>query len=311
MRDRDKVIAASLEKQLDEFSNKEMQLLGIRHQDNKEVLLEQLVDSIRRIKYVQVVRQRRLSPLRVDSSSDLFDPIKAAIIHQQNGDIEEASWLIFLSTHFGKSGKDGWHLTKDFYGALGQGFTWSWKQASYNPDAVIDWLAKNYPEFAKNGYRFGNHRKYESMNPNKKAFTGMVLKSYIAWVQNNNSHAQLFQNAQNAAAGDPKLAFKILYKSMSSVFRFGRMGKFDYLTMIGKVGISAIDADSTYMGQATGPYDGAKLLFLGRVDIEENRKRLDEYIKKLDAYLNVGMQVLEDALCNWQKSPSRYLHFRG
>jgi len=27
--------------------------------------------------------------------------------------------------------------------------------------------------------------------------------------------------------------------------------------------------------------------------------------------LNVGMQVLEDSLCNWQKSPRQFVHFRG
>ena len=31
----------------------------------------------------------------------------------------------------------------------------------------------------------------------------------------------------------------------------------------------------------------------------------------LDADLNVTMKVMEDALCNWQKSPVRFVHFRG
>jgi hypothetical protein len=32
---------------------------------------------------------------------------------------------------------------------------------------------------------------------------------------------------------------------------------------------------------------------------------------ELDADLKVGMQVLEDALCNWQKSPAHFERFRG
>jgi hypothetical protein len=31
----------------------------------------------------------------------------------------------------------------------------------------------------------------------------------------------------------------------------------------------------------------------------------------LEADLGVGMQAMEDALCNWQKSPRRFVHFKG
>ncbi|WP_442869960.1 hypothetical protein [Bradyrhizobium sp. CCBAU 45389] len=31
----------------------------------------------------------------------------------------------------------------------------------------------------------------------------------------------------------------------------------------------------------------------------------------LDDYLKVGKQVIEDSLCNWQKSPGTYEYFRG
>ncbi|MCY1303071.1 Alpha-glutamyl/putrescinyl thymine pyrophosphorylase clade 3 [compost metagenome] len=65
------------------------------------------------------------------------------------------------------------------------------------------------------------------------------------------------------------------------------------------------------MGNATGPYDGANLLFLGQVNGDTPRKTLDNWIVELDEELNVGMQVLEDALCNWQKSPRDYIQFRG
>jgi Alpha-glutamyl/putrescinyl thymine pyrophosphorylase clade 3 len=38
---------------------------------------------------------------------------------------------------------------------------------------------------------------------------------------------------------------------------------------------------------------------------------LDTKLVQLEAQLEVGMQVLEDALCNWQKSPDRFKPFRG
>ncbi|MDT4831737.1 Alpha-glutamyl/putrescinyl thymine pyrophosphorylase clade 3 [compost metagenome] len=176
---------------------------------------------------------------------------------------------------------------------------------------MLEWLEQNYQEFAHRGYRFGNHRKYETMNPAKRSFTGLVLRSYVNWVISSQSHVGLFRRAVEHNDGNPRLAFRQLYKSMSAVFRFGRTGRFDYLTMIAKVGIADIEADSTYMGNATGPYDGANLLFLGQVNGDTPRKTLDNWIVELDEELNVGMQVLEDALCNWQKSPRDYIQFRG
>ncbi|GJN48273.1 alpha-glutamyl/putrescinyl thymine pyrophosphorylase clade 3 protein [Pseudomonas tohonis] len=311
MRERDKEKARELEEKLENFSKNIRPLPGIEPQENRQVLIDQLIDSIRRIKYVETIRQRRLSPLRSDANSEIFDPIKAAVLHAQGGNIEEASWLIFLATHFGKSSQDGWALTQAFYNALGQGFVWSWERVAYNPEAVLEWLARNYPEFALRGYRFGNHRKYETMNPAKNGFTGLALRSYVNWILSNKSHAETFNQAIEKSQGNSKNAFRQLYKSMSSVSRFGRMGKFDYLTMIAKVGVANIEADSTYMGNATGPYDGGNLLFSGKANASIPRKTLDNWLIELDEELGVGMQVLEDALCNWQKSPGKYIRFRG
>ena len=98
---------------------------------------------------------------------------------------------------------------------------------------------------------------------------------------------------------------------MGDVVSFGRTARFDYLTMIGKLGLAHIEPGSTYMHGATGPFVGAKLLF-GEADTANlNRASLDEMLIELEAYLNVGMQAMEDALCNWQKSPSVFRAFRG
>ena len=94
---------------------------------------------------------------------------------------------------------------------------------------------------------------------------------------------------------------------MSAVARFGRTARFDYLTMVGKLGLAAIEPPSTYMEGSTGPVRGARLLFGGR----ENATTLDSWLVELEAELHVGMQVLEDALCNWQKSPNEFKPFRG
>ncbi|MCH7749101.1 MAG: hypothetical protein IH939_13500, partial [Acidobacteria bacterium] len=68
---------------------------------------------------------------------------------------------------------------------------------------------------------------------------------------------------------------------------------------------------STYMGNSTGPLEGARLLFSGKKTAPLNPAELDEWLGELEVQLNVGMQVLEDALCNWQKSPGEFTPFRG
>jgi hypothetical protein len=77
--------------------------------------------------------------------------------------------------------------------------------------------------------------------------------------------------------------------------------------MIGKLGLANIEPPSTYVQGSTGPVKGARLLF----GVRSSAKQLDSWLIELDAQLHVGMQVLEDALCNWQKSPTKFKPFRG
>jgi hypothetical protein len=97
---------------------------------------------------------------------------------------------------------------------------------------------------------------------------------------------------------------------MSAVKSFGRTARFDYLTMIGKLGLAPIEPGSAYLQGATGPVKGARLLF-GDAHAVLSLKELDIRLVQLGGELNVGMQVLEDALCNWQKSPQKFRPFRG
>jgi Alpha-glutamyl/putrescinyl thymine pyrophosphorylase clade 3 len=62
-----------------------------------------------------------------------------------------------------------------------------------------------------------------------------------------------------------------------------------------------------YLKGSSGPLNGARLLF-GR---NEPAETLDLWVAQLGESLGVGMQELEDALCNWQKSPDRFVPFRG
>jgi len=81
--------------------------------------------------------------------------------------------------------------------------------------------------------------------------------------------------------------------------------------MVGKLGLLPITPGKTYLDGATGPLRGARLLVDNNATSNTSIDRLESILKSLDLSLNVGKQVLEDSLCNWQKSPTRYIYFNG
>jgi hypothetical protein len=293
------------------FSKEKHPLPGIRALDRRDCFAKQLVESVRRVKYVSVVRARPMSPLRADPASDLFDPIKGAIVYEQRGDIDEAFWLVFLSVHFGRARGTGWLRVRDIYGSLGEAARWTWARTSSNPQAFRQWLHSNMSKLKGGGRRFGNHRKYQSFDAWAPNGTGEAVKTYVDWVAPPRTHKGLVEEAQQASAGTPGSTFDHLYGSMRAVKSFGRMARFDYLTMLGKLRLADIEPASIYMDGATGPLDGARLLLGTSVGRAPSRAIAEGWLVQLGTYLDVGMQVLEDALCNWQKSPAIFIRFRG
>lgn len=289
-------------------------LVGIHDAACRDALIKQFVESLRRIRYIARIAQRDVSDNRADPASDLFDPERAAVLYQRQGNLDEAFWLVFLSVHFGKPRRSGWRLVRDVYGGLGCGVYWDWARTSANPTAFRQWLSLNLVAL-KGGdgviRRFGNHRKYESLHPYSEKGTGAVIESYVNWVNRFRTHGMLIQDAATQTDGTSRAMFGHLYRSMGEVARFGRTARFDYLTMVGKLGLASIEPGSTYMQGATGPFVGAKLLFGAAATANISRSELDAWLIQLEAYLQVGMQPLEDALCNWQKSPAAFIAFRG
>jgi hypothetical protein len=308
MKPRDRELAQNLNATLKIFDKKDRPLPGIHNAKYRNALIEQILESIHRVKFVGVIRANDISRRRADPNDDLFDPLKAAILHQRNGNIEEAFWLVFLFVHFGKHARAGWRYAREIYGRMGEGGYWDWASTSVDPMAFCVWLHAHQKALKRQGVPrgFGNHRKYESLGAYSSGGTGVAVKSYINWINPPRTHQELIEEALQSSNGNPRKAFDVLYKSMDAVIRFGRTARFDYLTMLGKLGLAAIEPGSTYMTGATGPVKGAKLLF-GK----GNPRDLDSWLVELEAKLNVGMQVLEDSLCNWQKSPAKFKPFRG
>jgi hypothetical protein len=298
--------ADQLDADLQAFSANQRSLPGIADPAVRATLVKQMIASLRRLDYSRIVSSRDISPDRADPQSHIFDPEKAAVLHLRAGRLDEAFWLVFLITHFGKSLKHGWRMLREVYSGLGAG-TWTWARVSANPAAFRAWLLAHQGHI---GGGFGSHRKRESIRADLPGGTAAVVESYVAWVGPPHSHAALMAGLTQAGGNSPTSIFDHCYHTMT-VTRFGRLGKFDYLCLLGRLGFANLVPGSAYLVGATGPLAGARLLFGGRTDARLSPTTLEDRLCDLDAVLQVGMQVMEDSLCNWQKSPTHFVHFRG
>ena len=283
-------------------------LPGINSSARCHALVEQMIESIRRIRYVYVIRERPISERRADPNDSLFDPLKASVLLRQQGQLDEAVWMVYLFVHFGKHPRGGWQYARLVYGKLGGSERWSWANTSAEPNAFSEWLHFHRYQIENQSAPggFGNHRKYQSLDAYSKNGTAAAFETYVKWVSPPRTHQDLFEQTLQRAGGDSRAAFDDLYQSMASIASFGRTARFDYLAMVGKLGLAPIEPGSPYLQNSTGPLEGARLLF-GK----KKPALLNDWSSELADELDVGMQVMEDALCNWQKSPEVFRPFRG
>lgn len=279
-------------------------LQGLPDQATIDTLALQFIASLRREDYYKLLQAKPVGADRAEPNSASFDPERAITHLMQQGNVDEAGWLIFLMTHFARPAS-GWQRLKDVYGRLGAG-QWNWATVVADPEAFYDWTAANWQAI---GGSFGNHRKYESLNPTKNRPMKRAVADYLAWI-GPAGHAAFFNSIVHAAGNDPHTIFDHLYKSLK-IRSFGRLAKFDYLSLVSRYGLAPIEAGSAYLGGATGPGRGARLLVDGNPTSATGNAILQSRLNQLDAMLNVGMAVMEDSLCNWQKSPQRFIHYLG
>ena len=310
IRSRDRGLVRQLDGSLNKFHNATRNLPGIQLPARRVTFLAQVIESVRRVKYVSVIRDRDINECRMDPNSQLFDPLKAAILFQRQGELDEAFWMVFFFVHFGKHPRSGWRYARQVYGRLGDlNNKWDWTNTSSDPSAFRQWLYTHEDQIRVPGMKggFGNHRKYQSLDAYSNPGTGSAFATYIQWVGPPRSHVELIDQAVQRNNQNPRKTFRDLYQSMKSIASFGRTARFDFLTMIGKLGLAKIEPDSTYMQGSTGPLSGARMLFGN----QQHASTLDLWLIELESEMGVGMQVLEDALCNWQKNPEIFIPFRG
>ena len=314
MTPRDKVRARKLAQDIVRYQKDTASLPGLSSAGCLDALVAQFIDSLRRTEFASHIRDVQHDPARMDPSSPMFDPLRAAVLRNRRGETDEAWWLVFIGTHFGKHSKDEWRLARDVYGRLGQGGRWDWATISSNPAAFQAWLATNEATLRGGdgvSRRFSNHRKYESLKVASVNGTAAIFASYVKWVGPPRKHGDMVRDLHKDVGQNPHDVFAALYHSMDAVKRFGRLGRFDFLAMLGKLGIAPVEPGTTFLKGATGPMAGACLLFGGASGAAMNAKDLEARLVDFGRATGLGSQVLEDAICNWQKSPDCYVRFRG
>jgi len=287
-------------------------LPGIATVQRRYCWAQQIVSSLRRISYTDTLLMRGVNPARCDPNSGIFDPVRGVLHFQRNGQLDEAVWLVFVLTHFGKHAVDEWKLAANVYGSFGVGPVWAFSQYAADPPGFENMLAANSGRLAdaSTSGSFSNHRKFQSKKPQAIAKT---FRTYYEWQTQFGGFRDRMIAIHTSVGQEPRAAFDALYSSMKGVFGFGggRLGRFDFLTMLGKLQLAPITPGSVYLDKATGPLAGARLLFFGVRDHHITGSALEPRVDALDGILGVGKQVIEDSLCNWQKSPDVYEYFRG
>lgn len=281
-------------------------LPGLDNPQAEKNFIGQFIDSHKRIEYIRVLRNRDLDEERKNPKSTLYDPLRAAILFSREGNNNEAVWNLLLYVHFGKNLKSNYGLCKAVYGKLGDEEIWDWVNINMDLNGFKLWLDENIAEIKSHG-AFGNHRKYQSLKIDAKSGTYQTFESFLSIVDHDFDN---FINSIPLSIRENKnLFFNYLFTRFVNIVGFGRLAVFDFLCMIGKVGIVDIEPEHPYLGNS-GPVDGTKLLF----DSDSKIKDLNDYLTDLGrSFSNYPfvMQILEDCVCNWQKSPTRYKLFRG
>ena len=302
MREKDQQYATAVSGAISGWEIEHGALPGLVAPEARDCLVMQLVDSNRRRLYVEhFCTSQRLNERRADPHSGYFNPYPAAVLNMRHGDLDEALWLVFLAIHFGKHRRARWRYVENIYGRLGHG-RWDWTSVATDTSSFRLWLSDNL-EMVRgtppNG--FGNHRKRESLSDSG---TGEAVESYVNWIGQFRGHAVAIADATAGAQGNPVEEFESLYQEMKAVHRFGRLARFDYLTTASRLGLVTAIAGRPYLPESTGPLAGARLLFGAATP-----RALEETAIEFGSYTEIPFAVLEDAICNWQKSPDEFKRF--
>jgi Alpha-glutamyl/putrescinyl thymine pyrophosphorylase clade 3 len=240
------------------------------------------------------IRQRKAQALKWVRNRRNDDIIGLIQIARESGDLNETVWRCFLAVHFGRMSADGDEATIQSASKLLCAFRdepyWTWQRVSTNRESLRTWLIQHRSELQTLAY--GNHRKMEAKKPE---IIWSVLESFLACADEFGGASGII-SFDLPPQSDKAEVFDTLLKRLSSLWRFGRLGAFDFLGLLIDLKMLSADPVSCYLHGATGPLFGARKLW-GKRPVKE----LDRFAAELANQLGVSPVALEDALCNWQK----------
>jgi len=269
----------------DELSQRVLRVLHQQGAIGSLQVQKRFVDELRRS-----IRLRQAVTKRWATNRNDDDIIGLIQIARDAGDLDEAICRSFLAAHFGRASanESQYASAADFLCAFGKEPYWTWSRATASATALRDWLI-NYQNNLQ-ALNYGNHRKYESKQPDD---IWKVLRSFVDLATRNGGPARL-------VALEPGITemsgFDVIYRRLRPIVRFGRTGRFDFLTLLIDLQLFAAEPSSCYLRGSTGPKKGARKLW-GERSIGES----DYLATDLAQQLGISPMALEDALCNWQK----------
>lgn len=261
------------------------------------VLALQTLDSIRR---VDIYRIYRLKAEKADETGLSYQHTSNPFVLSQRTslDINSRVWYVYLATYFGKSNRSKWTL---------------FNRASYRANGTLitlEEILENREDYFSyletinlfDGTRFSNHRKYT-----KKELHGN--KGLIQSINYFLDHIDEFSN-------DDNIEYDIIYKRALNIPNFGRMAAFDFTSSLCKCNLHVNEPTSMYHENSTGPLSALKdlLRLAGKVNSKANQIELGNNLLtwfRGNSEIFMVAQVLEDAICNWQKSHRTYQRYFG
>lgn len=152
---------------------------------------------------------------------------------------------------------------------------------------MAEWIDTN-AEALHQLAKFGDHRAYQSHRASAPTSTGRVIRSLAAWLTAN-------PHELHPETSD----FDRLYHALEPVIGFGRTARYDYARLLGLLGLAPLEPAQCYFRGSSGPQRGARTLF----DLPGRPfDQLEEHARGLGRELGLGMIIVEDVCCQWQKS---------
>jgi hypothetical protein len=264
--------------------------------DKLNILARQTKDSIRRIGIYETYKKRAIQA--VNDGRD-FIHTSSPFVLAQRSDLSQSNriWVLYIATYFGKSDKSKWELFNrasfDRNGSI-----MLFDDIEKDPERYFNYLS-SFDFF--DGCQYSNHRKFTA----KRLTDNGVFQSM-----------EYFINHIDQYSVNHKIDFHTMYKLANKIPSFGRLAAFDFSSSLVKCGLNIDETLSMYAYHSTGPLKGVGLLLTLTMNDSSSTSKItlcSDLMKWFLEHTEIFMvgQVLEDAICNWQKNTTAYERYTG